>query len=270
MNLALRRRGFPVSLEKWYIDALMDDGSVLLVYLVHLRLLGLPISRVTAELFRPGQPVIRGEAVARGVRGGEDALDFGPARIEGELLRFETPGLSGELRYRPRAAPVRLLDPFIQRGRRRLLWEVELPDADVSGRVWWPGGQLQLSSRGYRDRVWFDLLPWRFPIRRLVWGRAVAGPHAATWVAAETAQETVQARWEGGEVTVGDAHPPDLQPSRVILDTRVADIEGLLLGWLRPLLRFISGDPHELKRAGPADMDGSRGPAIHEVVTWGR
>lgn len=269
MNLALRGGGWPFGLEKWYIDALLPDGSVLLVYLARVRLLGLPLTRLTVELFQPGQPDLRGAAVVRGARGGEDALRFGPCAIEGEILRFSTPGLSGELRYTPRHPPVTLLDPFLVEGRRQLTWAVELPDADVSGRLWWPGGERAVEGRGYRDRVWFDLPPWRFPLRRLVWGRAVAGPHAATWVEARTDTARVAARWEDGRVTLGEATPPALGPSRVLLETRVADIAGLRLGWLRPLLRRLSGDPHEIKRAGPAALGGVEGRAIHEVVTWG-
>ncbi len=270
MNLALRGGGWPFGLEKWYVDTLLPDGTVLLVYLVRIRVLGLPVTRLTAELFRPGGPDVRGEAVVRSVSGGEDRLWFGPARIEGEVLRWETPGLSGELRFVPRAAPVALVDPFLEASSRRLTWTVEVPDADVTGRVVWPGGELEVTGRGYRDRVWFDLLPWRFPIRELVWGRAVAGPHAATWVRATTPTGEVAARWQDGVVELGSARPVDLGPSRTLLETRVADIEGFRLGWLAPLLRRVTGDPHEIKLAAPCELDGEAGVAVHEVVGWGR
>lgn len=269
MNLCLHGGGWPFGLEKWYIDTLMPDGTVVLVYLARIRLFGVPMSRLTAELFRPGQPDVRGEAVVRKVSGGDDVLEFGPARIQGQTLSWETPGLSGHLRFEPRAPSVRLVDPFLVEGRRRLIWTVEIPDADVTGRVWWRGGELDVKGRGYRDRVWFNLLPWRFPIRELVWGRAAAATHAATWVHATTRDGDVAARWEDGKVETGTARTPDLRESRTLIETRVADIGGLQLGWLRPLLRCLSGDPHEVKHAAGCTLDGESGVAVHEVVRWG-
>ena len=270
MNLALRGGGWPFGLEKWYIDTLLPDGGVLLVYLARIRLFGLPIARLTAELLRPGMEAVRGNAVVIHARGGEDSLVFGPCSIEGNVIRWHTAGLSGELSFVPRYGPVCLRAPFLASGRRCLLWTVEVPDAEVTGQLRWPGGQLAVCGRGYRDRVWFDLLPWRFPIRRLVWGRAVAGAHATTWVGVQTDTGAVADRWQDGSVGAGDGHPSALGPSRVLVDTRVADIAGLRLGLLKPLLRRLTGDPREVKRAGPAEVAGVPGVSIHEVVEWDR
>ena len=267
MDLALRPDRWPFSLEKWYIDVLLPDGTVLLVYFGRMRLLGVPFARVTAELFRPGEPVIRSDAPATRIEGSEDRLEFGPATIEGECLTFTLPGLRGELRYRPRHAPITLRDPFLTEGDRSLIWNVEIPDSDVEGEVSWPGGAMPLVGRGYRDRVWFDLLPWRFPIQELRWGRAVAQDHAATWVEAQTAKNLVVAGWSSEAAVVPTR--PALGADRELLSSAVADLEGLRFGWLRPVLRRISGDPREVKWAATAQLSGSEGVAIHEVVRWG-
>lgn len=267
MDLSLRTPRFPVSLEKWYVDALFDDGAVLLVYLARLSFFGLRMERVTAELFRADGSVVRGDAPARGVRGEVDALRFGPASIDGDRLRFETPGLCGDLVYRARATPLTLRDPFVATGGRSLTWRVEIPDADVTGVVRWPGGSLDVRARGYRDRVFFDLLPWRFPIERLVWGRAIAGEHAATWVSAVTPDGTIDVGWIDGQS--GRGMPAiDLGEPRVLLDAHVLGLEGLRLSWMRALLARTSGDPHERKMAAPCTIAGERGVAVHEVVTW--
>lgn len=273
MDLTLHPARFPATLEKWYIDALLDDGTVLLVYLGALTLFRVRFARVMAELFSPGGPVARGSASARQIVGGENTLHFGPATLAGDRLRFATAGLSGDLVYQPRHQPFMLREPFLARGDRTLHWSVEIPDADVTGTLRWPGGALAVTGRGYRDRVWFDLAPWRFPIQELVWGRAVAGEHAATWVRAATDQGNVAASWLDGRVApadgVGDLPPGVvIEPGRVFLDADVAALEGLRLRALSGLLRRLSGDIHEIKWQASCTIAGIQGMAVHEVVRW--
>jgi len=268
VNLAPRGGRGPFVLEKWYADTLMPDGSVLLLYLGWMRVLGVPVARCTAELFRPGAQPVRGDAPAPAISGGPGRLDFGPARIDGDLLQWQTEGLSGVLRFSPRHPSIALREPFLELGGRRLLWTVEIPDADVDGELRWPGGRLRVRGRGYRDRVWHDLLPWRFPVRELRWGRSAAGLHACTWVAARTENGKISARWEDGKLISGEAPGPRLGSPRVLVESAVADIEGLRLGALRPLLRRLTGDPYEVKWAAPATLRGAAGWAVHEVVRW--
>jgi hypothetical protein len=268
MDLALRPDRWPFCLEKWYVDLLLDDGGVLLVYLARMRLLGVTLARVTAEFFPPEGPVIRGDAPVPHVEGAMDRLLFGPATLDGDTLAFDTPGLSGRLRYHPLHDPVTLRTPFLEARGRSLDWVVEIPDAEVEGELRWPGGTRAVMGRGYRDRVRFDLPPWRFPIRELVWGRAVCGPHAATWVQADTLSGRISARWVDGVVDEGEGPPVELGPDRVLLDAHVVDLETLRLGALRPLLRLLSGDPAETKRAASASLEGFTGRAIHETVRW--
>lgn len=268
MNLAPRTGSGPFWLEKWYIDTLMPSGDVLLVYLGWLRLLGLTMARVTAELFRADGSQQRGWAAAPTIAGGEDLLRFGPARIEGRSLSWETDGLSGELRFEPRHGPVRLREPFLRSGRRQLHWTIEIPDADVEGEVRWPGGSAGVTGRGYRDRVCFDLPPWRFPIRELRWGRAVASDHAAVWVDARCVHGAVRARWEDGTVIPDDTAPPMKSKERVLLETDVVDLDGMRLGWLRPVFRRLPLNPHEVKWHSGFQLSGEDGYGVHERVVW--
>jgi hypothetical protein len=243
------------------------------VYIGTLALLGKRLNRVTAELFSPGAAPIRGSACVRTPAGGPGFLRSTAASIVGERLRFHTDGLSGDVVYRPRSAPWRPIEPFLSAGRRTMTWSVEISDADVEGHVSWPGGDMPVRGRGYRDRVWFDVLPWRFPIARLAWGRAVAGAHAAVWTHATTARGVVAAAWLDGQGVDAepDGVPPAgvrLGPARVILDADVADLEGLRVGPLRRPLGWLSGSPHETKWQAPCAIADHRGVAIHEVVTW--
>ena len=273
MDLSLHPRRFPVTLEKWYVDALLEDGTVVLVYLGALTLYGMRLARVTAEIFPPSGQVVRGSAAARAIVGGPGILRFGAATMKDDRLVFRTAGLSGELHYQPRYPECVLREPFIAQGDRTLHWSVEIPDADVFGTLVWPGGKRAITGRGYRDRVWFDLSPWRFPIRELIWGRAIAGEHAAMWVRATTDQGIVAAGWRDGRIVMSESAsgaPPGVEvgQGRVFLNADVSELESLRLGVLRGLVRRLSGDPHETKWQAPCTIEGVRGVAVHEVVQW--
>jgi hypothetical protein len=86
-------------------------------------------------------------------------LRLGPASIEGNLLRFATPGLDGMLVFLSRFAHRELVHPFARRGRRSLARTIEVPHADVEGTLRWPAGRLDVRGRSYRDRVCVDLSP---------------------------------------------------------------------------------------------------------------
>ena len=271
MRMQLGPPRWPFTMEKWYVDALLPDGTVLLVYVGRMYLCGLSWPRVTAELFRADGSVVRGAAVAKPSEGLGEALDVGAACIDADSIRFETTGLSGELKMRPRFAPVTLLDPVWATKSRRLTWVMEVPDADVEGHVRWPGGALAIEGRGYRDRVRMEISPWRFPIRRLVWGHAAAGPHAAVWLQLDTETGPIQARWRDGRIGSDREGLHDgvtLDDDTPFLDADILDLDGLALGPLRGPLKRLGGDPHETKLRAAATIDGHPGRAVHEVVVW--
>jgi hypothetical protein len=268
MDFSLRRPRFPTTLEKWYVDALFDDGTVLIVYMGCLWLAGRRVARVAATLFRADGSTVSGDAVARDVRGGPDELRFGPASIRGDAFRFDTRELAADLEYRPRYEPCTLRAPFIEEAGRELTWVVEIPDADVRGTLRVGGETFTVAGRGYRDRVAFDLLPWRFPIRTLEWGRAVAGPHAATWVRASTARADVAAAWKDGREVTTPAAGIVIGDSRVLVDGDVLGLDNLRLGVVRPWLARLAGHPRQTKLGARCTIDGIDGHAVHERVTW--
>jgi hypothetical protein len=275
MDLTLHPSRFPTTLEKWYVDVLLADGTVLIVYLGAIGVLGFRVARVMVDLFRPGAPVVRASAKARAVVGAEGGLQFGPVIIDGDVLRLATPSLSGELIFRPRFGACELASPFLRQGARSLTWTIEVPDADVEGALRWPGGHLDVRGRGYRDRVYFDLASPRLPFRTLTWGRAVSASHAATWVAATTSADRIVRAWKDGQgldvaAVERDAPPAcvDVGEGRVLVDADVAGLPGLRLGPLSGLLGRLTGGAHETKWQAACAIDGERGVAVHERVTW--
>jgi hypothetical protein len=280
-DLSLTEPRFPSTLEKWYIDALCEDGTVLLIYLGRLRLFGFTWARATAEIFLPDGRVIRSSAPVTAIRGGIGQLRFGETAIDGERLAVSIGEVQGELRYHARHGEVLSRDPWTTVGSRRLAWKVEIADADVEGRLCWSRGEFEVrGARGYRDRVFFDLLPWRFPIRKLAWGRAVAGNHAAFWLSAERdagegaepARSTLREAWLDGESVdcPRESAPSAVQlgGARTLLATHVVDLKGLRLGPAKALLRSLTGDPYETKMASSCTIFEASGRAIHERVTW--
>jgi hypothetical protein len=247
---------------------LAPSGAVLLIYLARLAGLGMSVARATVDLFLPTGEHARADSAVRDAIGGENRLAFGPVTIDKDLISLRFAEFSGELQFASHFPPVTLREPFLTCGSRELRWDVEIPDAEVTGDLRFAGGTLPIRGRGYRDRVWFDLLLWKFPIRELRWGRAVAGMHAATWVCAETMSGPISAGWLDGQRR--DAPPPELElgQNRVLLESAVVDLEGLRLGPARPLLRRLVGDPRETKWLAPARIFGVSGQAIHEVVRW--
>lgn len=259
---------------------------MLVVLLAVVRVAGASFGRVTADLARADGAVVRGDAPASRVEGGPGWLRFGPARIESDVLVWSVPGLSGELTVRPRAEAVMMSDRLAAAGPRTLGWTVEVPDADVTGELRWPGGSLSLAGRGYRDRVWTDIPPRRVPFRTLRWGRAVTASHATTWIDAETLAGRLRWRWEDGVVLPGGGVPagagegvgnapdatgvPDLSlgERRLLVDAHVADIPSLRLGALRGLLRWLSRDLRQTRWSAPVRWRGEAGWAVHEEVVW--
>lgn len=266
-DLSLHKGHGPLRLEKWYIDTLLADGSILLIYLGRMRISGLPLGRVTAQFFPAAGTGRSGSAKVHRIRGGVDRLEFGSAQISGQRLSWSTSGLSGELEFSPRYEPLSRPGPFLALGNRSLYWQIEIPDADVQGEIRWPGGSRTICGRGYRDRVWFDLFPWRFPIRQLFWGRAVGGGHAAFWTEAKTVNGCIRHAWVDGRAAA-DWDLPEFSQQRVILDSDVAALDTLRLGPLRPLLQRLTGNPHEIKYAAATMLGKEPARAIFEKVFW--
>ena len=270
MNLALQPPRWPFTIEKWYVDTLMDDGTVFLLYLGRMSLFGFRRARLTAELFRPGKAIVHGHANASDLKGDGERLFCKAATLDGNKVHFKTTDLCGELNFTPRHGPMTLHEPLLKVADKHLTWALEIPDADVTGRLTWNGGDLEVSGRGYRDRVRSELLPWAFPIFTLRWGRAAAGPNAVTWLRADTRDGIIVTGWKNGQRCDTAFDTVGLEDSEPFLDSKVVELQGLASKWMRPMLRRVSGDPHEVKYRASASLSGHTGRAVHEIVQWGR
>ncbi len=257
----------PFFFEKWYLDTIVADGTLLIIVLGQVRILGLRLARFAAELYRPdGSSIHEPLALGKICRLGEARL-FDGGRLTPTQLAWNGPNLSGDLRLTPRHSPSQIRDPLLRHGRRQLRWLVELPDADVEGRLTWPGGGLDLRGRGYRDYLALDILPWRLPIREMVWGRACAADHASWWFQLTTREETVSGTWRDGHLTA-DVSIPRLFDQRVFEDQQLGDTSPLRIGLARGVLRRLAGDSHRTRWLARAELEGALGWAVHEQLRW--
>jgi len=257
---------FGFGLEKWYADAFLDDGSLLIVTIGRLRLLGIVFDRLSADLHgADGSRISTARALGRGRRepGG---ISFRRAGATRETVHWESPGLSGSLRFGPAGEAFTPADPVLRRGRRTLRWIVTAPDVPVVGDLVTSSGRRTIRGRGYRDYVSLDLPPWALRGAELRWGRSIAGPAAKTWFRLMTGHAVVECTWTDG-VMRREFQPPVLGRERVLTEALLTDLPIMRIGPVRRLLGTLGGWPRQL-RARADEVDGSPGRAVHELVTW--
>ncbi len=256
----------PFRLEKWYLDVVGDDGTLLIVTLGELRLGGLRRARLAAELHRPDGTTVRDTLSLAHFRRTSGGCTFAAGGLEPDGLAWRAPGLSGSVRLVPRFPAFTPADPLLATRRRSLRWTVEIPDADAAVDLTWPTGRLALGGRAYCDRVLLDAMPWRLGLRRLAWGHAVFPTGATWWLELVTRRHTIAATWRDGVLSAGCA-PPALEPARTLGDYRVVDLPVLRIPPLGTVVRWLAGDPHQQRWLARA-VGAERGWSVHELVRW--
>jgi hypothetical protein len=256
-----------VSLTKWYLDVLLDDGTVLSLSVGQISMARLRVARVAADFFPSHGQHVSGSAEALGIERGVEGCSCSAAKIEGETLRFQTDRIQGDLRFLPRYPAVVLKEPFLEHEGRQIRWHVEVPDADVTGTLRVQGSPLPIEGRGYRDRVEVEFTPWGLPLRMMRWSRAVAGSHAAVWVEATTARDVISCSWKDGVAGAHVGHDV-CDASRPLLVGATVDLDSWRLGPLAPVIRKVTHDPYQEKRAGRAKLDGCEGVGVQELVRF--
>jgi len=266
-RLSSTRRHWPFFLEKWYCDAILDDGTLLVVLIGQLELFGLSRGHLSAELHRPDGTVVRGDASVGKLVRNEHGVAFKGGSLSATSLEWHTSALSGRLSLRPRLSGTSLRDPLLTDGKRRLRWVVEVPDGTVDGEVTCNGERIEIRGRCYRDYLALDLLPWRLDIRELHWGRAFDGERSSWWIKLRTRKETVQA-WSLDNDVSPEPRAPRLEEERKLQEMHVSDLPVLRIGLLRSALRRIVGDPYQVRFLARATVGFSMGWAVREEVSW--
>jgi hypothetical protein len=251
------RRSF--SVEKWYLDAFLDDGSFLLVVVGRLRALGTSWARLNVE-WHPRE--------SRPVRLGVPLADVSGELLSPHRVRWELPALAGELVFPAEQTPIVLREPLIQEGDRSLRWHMLTPDAPVTG--WLRAGERRVPCRGraYRDYLMVDLPPWRMRGWALGWGRAVSASHSQIWFRLETPREAIAEGWFDGAAGASP-EPPRLIETQVLADHPIIELPIFQFGALGRALAAVAGDPRQRRVLAATTIAGEPARAVQEDVRWG-
>jgi len=172
--------------EWWYFDALLDDGTVVVVWLGDNWLYGTHKRAVDIELTSPGKPTrrIMRSFNERGSFSTKSAdIKIGPHRFKGNLDTYsihvdatETGGLGCDLVLRRRVPSYRPATGYIGAGSQFFAWLVAVPEGAVTGTLIVDGRAHHVTGSGYHDHNWGNVSPADL-FDNWWWGRGLSGGH---------------------------------------------------------------------------------------------
>lgn len=278
--------------RKWYFDFTTPRGEVGYIYFITLRL-GWRIQSLTSlQLYLPEQEPLRfwerNQAQSKIVAG-----DGGE-----QILHLRFPESSGILNYTQSAIdpasalPGNLLETELTKMR----WTVPLPSARVVGSLKLKSGPLAIDGLGYHDFVEITTAPAKLHLQKMHWGRAIGSGWWAIFLTItrkdgrciqrfvhrneqakirhSTSCEVIET---DAAMQISDAASASplrlhLHKNRRLEEARAITQQREPGRWMNFCYRLLSGDPHEKKYFGSAELehDGSRqiGEAIFESVEW--
>jgi hypothetical protein len=278
--------------KKWYFDFTTPAGEVGYIYFITLRI-GWRIQSLTSlQLYLPDQPPLR-FLERNQVQNKIIANDSGA-----QILHLRFPESNGIFTYA--APPLDLANTLahnlLETEFTNMRWTVPLPSARVAGSLQLKSGPLAIDGLGYHDFVEIATAPAKLQLQKMFWGRAIGSDWWAIFLAItekdgrciqrfvhRTKEEKI-CKSSSCEVTETDAlmqisdaksAPPlrlHLRKNRKLEEARAVSMEREPSQWVNYFYRLLSGDPHEKKYFGSAELeyDGSRqiGEAIFECVEW--
>lgn len=262
-------------LTKWYLDAVSEDGRVLVGHHGELSWKGISF-RHASVLLRDRAGQVTERWASRGTSA--PVLEEGSVRwtssrpaVDGLWKRAE--GGSGNAEsgsFRLLATAEGCVD-----------WNCLVPAARVRATL--PDGSL-LEGPGYAEKLELSIPPWRLPIEELRWGRFLSGVSSLVWIDWRGAAPLSLALLDGRRVAVASiddtsvvlADPPgrlDLLPTTILRDGLLG---GPVLGRVPGLSRTLPARMlrvHESRRLARGVLEvegesGREGNALFEVVRW--
>ncbi|MBK8594309.1 MAG: hypothetical protein IPN83_01725 [Holophagales bacterium] len=262
-------------LTKWYLDAVSEDGRVLVGHHGELSWKGISF-RHASVLLRDRAGQVTERWASRGISA--PVLEEGSVRwtslrpaVDGLWKRAEGGAGNAE------SGSFRLLAT----AEGSVDWSCLVPAARVRATL--PDGSL-LEGSGYAEKLELSIPPWRLPIEELRWGRFLSGGSSLVWIDWRGAVPLSLALLDGRRVAVVSiddtsvvlADPPgrlDLLPTAVLRDGLLG---GPVLGRVPGLSRTLPARMlrvHESRRLarGVLEVEGGvrrEGDALFEVVRW--
>jgi hypothetical protein len=247
-----------LSIRKWYLDCVAEDGAAWIGYWGDVRWGSLHVSFVSS-LMHDGTQTSR-------VRSEDEP------RLDEHVVRWSAPSLDVDYELTPRVSGV---ERELHDG---VLWRCVVPCGDAIVRL--PARTLR--GRGYAEVLEMSIAPWNLPIRELRWGR-VLGEHTSLvwiqWTGAKPLQVVVR-NGELAEAThIGDDEVRLADGTRVTIARRSVLREDSFANTLRPLRALAPLLPRvftgtiERKWLGTGTIEApgrpiEEGSVVHELVTF--
>jgi hypothetical protein len=172
--------------EWWYFDALLDDGTVVVVWFGDNWLYGSHKRAVDIELTPPGKPtrrIMRTFDDAGTFSSDHANIQIGPHSFKGDLQTYaihvdaaETGGVGCDLTLLRRVASYRPATGYIEAGDKFFAWLVAVPEGAVTGTLTADGATRQVTGSGYHDHNWGNVSPANL-FDNWWWGRGLSGGH---------------------------------------------------------------------------------------------
>lgn len=278
--------------KKWYFDFTTSRGEVGYIYFITLRL-GWRIQSLTSlQLYLPDQPPLRfleRNKVQNKIIAGESGAT---------ILHLRLPGCNGILNYTHSTidSANALSSNLLETEFTKMRWTVPLPSARIVGSLDLKSGLFAIDGLGYHDFVEMTTAPAKLHLRKMYWGRAIGSDWWAIFLAItgkdgkriqrfvhrnerhkirqSTSCEVIETH-EAMHVSDAASAPPlqlHFRKNRRLEEARAISQEREPSRSMNYFYRLLSGDPHEKKYFGNAELehDGSRrtGEAIFESVEW--
>jgi len=172
--------------EWWYLDAILEDGTLVVAWFGDNWPYGLKERAVSLEVTPPGGATLRwfGSFKEDGSFSTRTAeVRIGPHSFSGDLHDYRilvdpeaTGGLGIDLILHGSVAPWRPSSGIIADGDDFFAWLAAVPEGEITGTLRVPGGERQVRGRGYHDHNWGNISP-ALIMDGWWWGRATVGGH---------------------------------------------------------------------------------------------
>jgi hypothetical protein len=172
--------------EWWYFDGLLDDGTVIVVWLGDNWLYGTHKRTVSIEVTPPGGPtrkVLSNFDEAGSFARDHAAVHIGPHSFEGDLDNYTiqvdaatTGGVGCDLQLHRRLPSYRPATGHIAAGDKFFAWLVAVPEGNIAGTLTLNNVTRQVTGSGYHDHNWGNVSPADI-FDNWWWGRGVVGSH---------------------------------------------------------------------------------------------
>jgi hypothetical protein len=251
------------ALSKWYLDLVSDEGETAIVYAAVLRLGSLEI---------PYASLLHADAV--GTVRTRTSLDRVEPEIDGDLgrIRCRVEGLDVAGLWQPLEGEI--AETLLARDDGSLRWRCVAPRARAALSI----DGIPFEGLGYVEHVALDIPAWQLPIQTLRWGRVLTARDSLVWIDWRGPVAVQRAFRNGRRVDPIEVDDDALRvrdtsvrfrDNRVLRQGAIGTTALSVLG--RTLRGRVPGSAlllDEKKWRAEIELDGARGWAIHEIVSW--